>query len=179
MRSSRALRIRFQGKLPIAMARIVLTSWGSYGDINPYVGLALALKARGHEPVLACPAYYQGLAASEGIAFHTVRPNIDPGNSEIVSRVMHPRRGPEVILRELMLPSVEDAYEDLSEAAVGADLLVQSALRLRCLPVPPAFHGFPVFWRLSRSSPNTIFQSCLLHRFSNALSTSDRGRGRY
>ncbi|MBM3803711.1 MAG: glycosyltransferase family 1 protein [Acidimicrobiia bacterium] len=161
MRSSRALRIRFQGKLPIAMARIVLTSWGSYGDINPYVGLALALKARGHEPVLACPAYYQGLAASEGIAFHTVRPNIDPGNSEIVSRVMHPRRGPEVILRELMLPSVEDAYEDLSEAAVGADLLVSHPISfaapllasttgipwVSCVLAPVSFfskHDFPV-----------------------------------
>ena len=57
-----------------AMARIVLTTWGSYGDINPYMGFALALKARGHEPVLAAPGYYRGLAESEGIAFHSVRP---------------------------------------------------------------------------------------------------------
>ena len=81
------------------MARIVLTAWGSYGDINPYVGLALELKARGHEPVLAAPAYYRSLAEREGIAFHAVRPDIDPGNSDIVARIMHPRRGPEVILR--------------------------------------------------------------------------------
>jgi rhamnosyltransferase subunit B len=52
------------------MARIVLTTWGSYGDINPYMGLALALKARGHEPVLAAPDYYRGLAEGEGVAFH-------------------------------------------------------------------------------------------------------------
>ena len=91
------------------MARIVLTTWGSYGDINPYMGLSLALKARGHEPILAAPAFYRSLAEREGIAFHAVRPEIDPANSDIVARVMHPRRGPEVILREMMLPSVEDA----------------------------------------------------------------------
>ena len=106
------------------MARIVLTTWGSYGDVNPYMGLALALKARGHEPVLAAPGYYRGLAEGEGVAFHAVRPEIDPGNSDIVARVMHPRHGPEVILREVMLPSVEDAYEDLQQAVSGADLLV-------------------------------------------------------
>src|SRR5262245_740851 len=88
------------------MARIVLTTWGSYGDINPYLGLALALKARGHEPVLATAAYYRPAVEREGIEFRDVRPDIDPGNSEIVARVIHPKRGPEVILRELTLPGV-------------------------------------------------------------------------
>ena len=41
--------------------RIVITSWGSYGDTYPYLGLALELKARGHEPVLAMPGYYRKL----------------------------------------------------------------------------------------------------------------------
>ncbi len=42
------------------MARIVLTSFGSHGDLNPFMGLALALRERGHEPVLALPASYRG-----------------------------------------------------------------------------------------------------------------------
>ena len=104
------------------MARIVLTTWGSYGDINPYLGLALALKARGHEPILATAAYYRPVAEREGVVFRAVRPDIDPGDSEIVARAMHPRRGPEVILREVMLPTVEDAYEDLQEAVRGTDV---------------------------------------------------------
>jgi UDP:flavonoid glycosyltransferase YjiC (YdhE family) len=37
------------------MSRIVLTSFGSFGDVNPDVGLGLALKTRGHTPVLAMP----------------------------------------------------------------------------------------------------------------------------
>ena len=147
--------------LSTAMARIVLTTWGSYGDINPYMGFALALKARGHDPVLAAPAYYRGLAERENIAFHAVRPDIDPGNSEIVARVMHPRRGPEVILRELMLPAVEEAFEDLEQAASGADLLISHPITfaapvlahktgipwVSCVLAPISFfsaHDFPV-----------------------------------
>ena len=158
------------------MARIVLATWGSYGDINPYMGLALALKARGHQPVLAAPDYYRGLAERENIAFHAVRPNIDPSDSEIVARVMHPRRGPEVILRELMLPAVEDAFEDLEQAASGADLLVSHPITfaapvlahktgipwVSCVLAPISFfsaHDFPVLpiapWlkRLERLGP--------------------------
>jgi rhamnosyltransferase subunit B len=139
-----------------AMARIVLTTWGSYGDINPYMGFALALKARGHEPVLAAPGYYRGLAESEGIAFHAVRPEIDPGNSATVARVMHPRKGPEVILRELMLPSVEDAYEDLRQAVSGADLLISHPITFAA-PVLAQKTGIP--WVSSVLAPISFFSA--------------------
>jgi len=138
------------------MARIVLTTWGSFGDINPYMGLALALKARGHEPVLAAPGYYRGLAQSEGVAFYAVRPEIDPGDSEIVARVMHPRSGPEVILRELMLPAVEDAYEDLREAVQGADLLISHPITFSA-PVLADKTGIP--WISSVLAPISFFST--------------------
>jgi len=138
------------------MVRIVLTTWGSYGDINPYMGLALALKARGHEPVLAAPDYYRGLAEGEGVAFHAVRPEIDPGNSEIVARVMHPRHGPEVILRELMLPSVEDAYEDLQQAARGADLLITHPITFAG---PVLAHKTGIPWVSSVLAPISFFSA--------------------
>jgi rhamnosyltransferase subunit B len=138
------------------MARIVLTTWGSYGDINPYMGLALALKARGHKPVLAAPDYYRGLAEGEGVTFHAVRPEIDPGNSEIVARVMHPRKGPEVILRELMLPSVEDAYEDLQQAVSGADLLISHPITFAA---PVLAHKTGMRWVSSVLAPISFFSA--------------------
>src|SRR5262245_48291897 len=138
------------------MARIVLTTWGSYGDINPYLGLALALKARGHEPILAAAAYYRSVAELEGIELCAVRPDIDPANSEIVARVMHPRRGPEVILRELMLPSVEDAYEDLQRAVRGADLLISHPITFAA-PVLADKTGIP--WISSVLAPISFFST--------------------
>ena len=33
--------------------RIVLTTFGSYGDIHPYMAIAMELQERGHYPLIA------------------------------------------------------------------------------------------------------------------------------
>ncbi len=73
------------------MARIVLTTFGSYGDVNPYIGLALAFGSKGHEPVLALPAAYRKAVERENLAFSAVRPDIDIHNRELAARIMDPR----------------------------------------------------------------------------------------
>lgn len=88
------------------------------------MGLALALKARGHHPVLAMPAFYREAAEREGLAFHPVRPDIDPMDREMVARVMAGSTGTEFLVRELLLGSLRESHADLTEAVRGADLLV-------------------------------------------------------
>src|SRR4029450_6431432 len=106
------------------MARIIISSWGSYGDVNPYLGLALALRARGHTPVLATPGDYRAAVEREGLQHATVGPDVEPGDTGLVERIMHARTGTEFLLRELLAPAVERSYEQLRVAACGADLLV-------------------------------------------------------
>ena len=106
------------------MARIVISSWGSYGDVNPYLGLALALRARGHTPVLAIPSYYRAAVEREGFEHATVGPDLEPSDTALVERIMHARTGTEFLLRELLAPAVDRSYEQLRVAACGADLLV-------------------------------------------------------
>jgi rhamnosyltransferase subunit B len=106
------------------VARIVITCWGSYGDVNPALGLARGLKARGHDAVVAGPGYYRGVVEREGVGFHAIRPDVDPDDHETVRRIMDLARGTEVILNEIVFPSVRDMYHDLAKAIEGADLLV-------------------------------------------------------
>ena len=106
------------------MARIVITSWGSYGDVNPYIGLALALRARGHTPVLAIPSYYRAVVEREGLEHAAVGPDVEPGDTTVVSRIMHARKGTQFLLRDLLAPAVDRTYDTLRAAAKGADLLV-------------------------------------------------------
>jgi rhamnosyltransferase subunit B len=104
------------------LSRIVLSCWGSYGALFPYLGLAVELKAR--VPVIAtCPAYREVVGA-EGFEFRPVRPDVDPQNIELLERVMDPAKGSEVVIRELIAPFVRDAYADLVEATRGADLVL-------------------------------------------------------
>jgi rhamnosyltransferase subunit B len=108
--------------------RIVITSFGSFGDIYPYLGLARQLAQRGYEPVFATSAYYRPLIEGEGVAFRPVRPDFDPEDRALVRRVMEPKHGAEVLVRELLLPHVRHAYADLATATRGADLLVTHPL---------------------------------------------------
>jgi rhamnosyltransferase subunit B len=104
--------------------RVVITTFGSFGDLNPYVGLALGLKARGHHPVIATAEFYRPFVEGEEIEFSPVRPDLDPHNGEVVRQVMDPKRGTEYLMRELLFPHLRESYEDLSRAAQGADVVL-------------------------------------------------------
>lgn len=104
--------------------RIVITTWGSYGDLNPYLGLALGLRARGHEPVLATMPRYRADVEREELAFHPVGPDVGADAVDMVRRVMDPGRGTEYLIRELLLSRLEQSYEELAAAAASADFLV-------------------------------------------------------
>ena len=101
-------------------ARIVITTFGSFGDVHPYLALARGLRGRGHVPVLAAAEFYRDVAAREGIEFRAVRPTIDPTDSALVARIMEPWRGSEVIIGEVVMPHLAEAYADL-EAVVRAE----------------------------------------------------------
>jgi rhamnosyltransferase subunit B len=106
--------------------RIVLSNIGTFGDINPLIAIALELKRRGHQPVLAVPAIYGPKITPLGLEFHSVRPNLDPGNTLLAEMVYDVRKGTERGLREFLFPALRQTYDDLTAAATNptrADLL--------------------------------------------------------
>lgn len=107
-----------------AKRRIVLTTFGSYGDVNPFVGLALGLKGRGHDPVVATSAHYRRYVESNDLAFAPVRPDVDPDDRKLLARLMHPRHGTRSIVRDLLFGALDESYVDLAAACEGADLLI-------------------------------------------------------
>jgi rhamnosyltransferase subunit B len=106
------------------MARIVITAWGTYGDLFPALGVARELKRRGHVPVLATCAYYREIVEREGIFFMPCRPNINPDDKALAERVMDPWRGAEAIFKEIILPAVRDSHADMLAVTEGADLVL-------------------------------------------------------
>lgn len=108
------------------MARIVLNTFGSFGDLHPYLALALRLRERGHEPAIAAAEVYRAKVTAEGVAFHAVRPDVGElmSNGAFLAKLWHPRRGTEYLLRDYVLPAVEQSYADLLGACQKADLLL-------------------------------------------------------
>ena len=107
--------------------RIVLNTFGSFGDIHPYMAIAMALQSRGHVPVIATMAIYREKVEGAGIEFFPVRPNIpqpQDQDSDLIQKIMEPKTGARFLTEELIFPAVGDSYADLLQAVEGADLLV-------------------------------------------------------
>jgi rhamnosyltransferase subunit B len=108
------------------VARIVLNTFGSLGDLHPYLAIAIELRRRGHESVIATSEVYRRKILAENVGFAPVRPDVglvmdDP---EFIARVWDRRRGGEFLLRDYLVPHLEQTYEDLRQACRGADLLL-------------------------------------------------------
>jgi UDP:flavonoid glycosyltransferase YjiC (YdhE family) len=110
--------------------RIVITTFGSLGDLHPYVALALGLKERGHQPVIATSAAYRAKIEALGIGFAPLRPDHPDWKSDpqLMKRVMNLRGGSEYVVRELFMPVLRETYDDTLAATRGADLLVSHPL---------------------------------------------------
>ncbi|MEO5868055.1 MAG: glycosyltransferase [Sphingomonas sp.] len=112
------------------MARIVLTTIGSLGDLHPFIAIALALKARGHQPVLAVAEDHLAKVRAAGLegtavlpGFDTVRQRLGMPEDEAVKRVMADQR---YMLEQVVLPWLSSSTDSLDAAVAGADALVAS-----------------------------------------------------
>lgn len=108
------------------MGRIVLATSGSCGDVHPYIAVAMGLRDLGHEVCVAAPEYYRAKIEGEGLTFAPIRPDFVPVESDpkTVRRAFNPVSGAAFLVRKLVLPSVEETYQDLLTACTGADLLL-------------------------------------------------------
>lgn len=134
--------------------RVVLTCWGSYGDLFPYLAIALRLKAMGHRPLVVTIAFHREMVERHGLEFHPMRPDVDPSDTDLIARIMHPARGPEVLIRELVVPAVRDALSDVCDAIRGVDLVISHPV---AFAVPIAADALKVPWLSTVLAPTSLF----------------------
>lgn len=114
--------------------RIVLSTFGSFGDIHPYIAIALELKARGHSPVMATSEVYREKMDALGLEFRPVRPDMPSYDDteellRLSAELIDPKGGTERVM-ELFTSNPREVYEDLDAAVDGADLLLTHPLPL-------------------------------------------------
>jgi len=139
--------------------RIVLSNIGTFGDINPLIAIALELKRRGHAPVMALPEIYRPKIEPLGLIFHSLRPDIDPGNTKLVEMIYDVKKGTETGLREFLFPVLRETYDDLLEAATKparADLLLLGELNYAG-PIVAEVTGIP--WASYVLAPFSFFSA--------------------
>jgi rhamnosyltransferase subunit B len=110
--------------------RLIMTTVGSFGDLHPHLAVAIGLRERGHEVTIATSEMYRTKIEGEGVGFHPVRPDLAPlyRDSEAMRRALDVNTCTEYIVCQVLLPHLQESYEDLLEACRGKDLLVSHTL---------------------------------------------------
>ncbi len=108
------------------MSRIVLNPFGSFGDLHPFLAIAIELQRRGHKAIVATSAVYREKIEAEGVGFAPVRPDVGTliARPDLIAKLWDRRLGTEHLIREILAPHIEGAFEDLRTACRGADLLL-------------------------------------------------------
>jgi len=116
------------------LARILVTTFGSYGDLYPYLAIGIELQKLGHRVSLATSAGYRERVESERLGFIPVRPDISLDNREMLRFFFNQRRGTERVMRA-MAAVIRQSYDDTLEAAGDADVIVTHPIAMAAVAV--------------------------------------------
>ncbi len=139
--------------------RIVLTTFGTLGDVHPLIAVALELRRRGHTPVLAVPEIFRAKIEPLRLQFARVGPTLNPEDPQQVAMLMDIHKGTERTLREVLFPAIRQSYDELLavvQAGGGADLLLAGELTYQA-PVVAEVTG--VRWASYVLAPLSFFSA--------------------
>jgi UDP:flavonoid glycosyltransferase YjiC (YdhE family) len=112
--------------------KVVLATFGTHGDVNPFIAIALRLRELGIAPLIASWPDYQEKVAAAGIAFHPVRPSLAQMRADLGldERAMMERAmaDPAFVIRDLSMPYLRLTYDDIGSALSGAHLVLTTVL---------------------------------------------------
>ncbi|HEX8354198.1 MAG TPA: nucleotide disphospho-sugar-binding domain-containing protein, partial [Pyrinomonadaceae bacterium] len=143
------------------MKKIVISTFGSFGDLHPYVAVALELKRRGHRPVFATSEVYREKTDALGLELHAVPPDL-PGYdrpeevARMITELVDTKKGPERVFERFINPHLRGMYDALAEATRDADLLLTHVLSLAA---PPLVEKTGVPWVSSVLAPISFFSN--------------------
>lgn len=110
--------------------KVLLTTFGSYGDLHPYLAMARALKSRGDEVSIATHPEYRDQVERLGVRFVPMKPGFEElgPDDEWAAKANHSIHGSEFIIRVLIMPYLEASYETIKSEAATHDLIISHVL---------------------------------------------------
>jgi rhamnosyltransferase subunit B len=112
------------------VARIVVSSVGSLGDLHPFIALARGLRARGHQVTFAVERGFVERLRAEGFETAPLASDVNALPAPLARQLVtggDPFAALRVIARDYQGPSLAANIRLLREACAGADLLIASA----------------------------------------------------
>jgi rhamnosyltransferase subunit B len=108
------------------MARILLNTTGSLGDLHPYLAVGSALATRGHQVRVATHPEYRERVEAQGLEFAPAGLDMREMGplEEVMRKAMARWTGSQYVFEKLVLGHLRRTVDELLVAADGSDLLV-------------------------------------------------------
>lgn len=112
--------------------KVLIATIGSFGDLHPYLAIAIGLKERGHEVTLASMPMYREKVEGEGVRFVAIPPDLSglEHDEKKRRRAMATIDGTRYVVQELFLPALDEMYRILAGEARDADVTLGSLFAL-------------------------------------------------
>lgn len=102
---------------------ILLLPLGTFGDVNPFVGLGQALLRRGHRVTLGASAVFEDLVDRSGLEFVALSTKEEYESAFDNPDFWHPNLGYLRSFREVIVPAMRRQYDFIAERRQGGELL--------------------------------------------------------
>jgi UDP:flavonoid glycosyltransferase YjiC (YdhE family) len=108
--------------------KVLLIPLGSHGDVHPFVGLGLALRARGHAVTVITLGYFEKLVRAVGLDFVGLPMAEDFEEGLKDPDLWHPRRAFALIMRKSVHPYLRPIYDQIAERYQPGETVVAAGL---------------------------------------------------
>ncbi len=98
------------------MLKFFIVTVGTTGDVNPFVGLGIALKARGHDVQILANEIYKNLIVAEGLGFIQSATKEEYQKVILNPKVWDRKKGVGVLYKSHILPTLSRTYELIADS---------------------------------------------------------------
>jgi rhamnosyltransferase subunit B len=109
---------------------VLFIPFGTAGDVHPFIGVAIALKRRGHRVTLFTDSGFEDLIRRNGLEFECLS---TPDEYAALLRhpdLWHPTRSYPLIFKNLVAPKIRPVYDFISQNNRGQIMVVAANLAL-------------------------------------------------
>jgi rhamnosyltransferase subunit B len=159
--------------------RVVLSTFGSRGDLHPFLAIAQELRCRGYSPIVAAAPRYAELVRNAGIDFHRCGPDpqdyemvLNLSGAEIYRRLCtQPKFTIDGLLNPFLRRWYDDTYPLLVDAAyfIAHPLALGGRLAAEKLAIPSMRVALSPYAFLSEYDPPILFERQRLSRAARWL----------
>ena len=106
--------------------KALLVAIGSHGDVHPFIGIGLALRARGHEVTVAAAGHFEPLARRVGLDFFSVISAQEYQELAMRPELWHPAKGLKLLM-ENTVRMMRPVYEMIAKEYVSGGTVVAAS----------------------------------------------------